>query len=263
MAGQSEKTNEAGNTNSSRARWLIVGGACALLAVGGVSMVWGGWESAEEEEEPVQEEEAFQPFSGGSVSDSEAAALFGDDEEEGDDGPSFADIEDDLPGEEVRGRSDGGEARNIAEMEIDGERVIRDSRGNAITRSRAEERLEESINSLDEIEDDHIRRLRRRDMLTTSRVIRPSAQGAEIAGDIQVSEEVRNRIHQEFEVYAQSEEFEGVSEEDYEGVAERRQTADEDDGWDDEYDDYYDEWDDEYYGDEDYWDEEYDDEEDW
>ena len=263
MAGQSEKTNEAGNTNSSRARWLIVGGACALLAVGGVSMVWGGWESAEEEEEPVQEEEAFQPFSGGSVSDSEAAALFGDDEEEGDDGPSFADIEDDLPGEEVRGRSDGGEARNIAEMEIDGERVIRDSRGNAITRSRAEERLEESINSLDEIEDDHIRRLRRRDMLTTSRVIRPSAQGAEIAGDIQVSEEVHNRIHQEFEVYAQSEEFEGVSEENYEGVAERRQTADEDDGWDDEYDDYYDEWDDEYYGDEDYWDEEYDDEEDW
>ncbi len=264
MPGQQQDKIEASKGEGLlRARWLLVGGVCTLLAAGGIGLVWSGLGGEEEQPSSAEEKEdvEFQPFSGGMAPEHEGVADGEEQEASEDEGPSFSDIEDQLPRREEADRSDGAGPRNIAEREVDGESIIRDTRGNAISRERAEERVEESLNTLDEIEDDHIRRLRRRDMLTTSRVIQPSSDGAEVAADIQISDDVRARIQEQFGTYAQSEEIEGVEAEDYRGVADREGESDE---WDDEdyygdeeWGDYYDEEWDEDHEDDAYWDDDF------
>ena len=249
-------------TNSGRSpaprrnkNWAVVLATCFVLAVGGAGFAFlvidGDDEDEPSSEESDTETTGFEPYGGGSVSGDEGDQVAAPAPSDPEPSDSSADREEsDFPDSPSEAQE---RTRPLNRDDIDGEQVVEDSRGEAISQREAQERLKREVESMENLDEDFQRRLRQRDVEQTSRVLQRRDGRMETTPGIEASEELQYRLREQFGERRQ--EPEGVSAEDYRGPAA-------DDDFDDEYydDEYYDDeyFDDEYYDDE-YYDEYYDD----
>ncbi len=232
-------------------RWIAVIGVCAVLVVGGVSLAanLGADDEEEEEESVTSNEPAFRPYAGGGVGGG------GDEAAQG--APAVSDER-----QPVRDRQQrrGAQDEDVTERELlrveargrrhqpvpeEGRELVEDRHGQEMGRWEADERLRRELESVENVDEDFQRRLRRRDIERHSRVLRPDGQGRQLQPAIEVSEDVQRRIQAQFsrEEGEHLRDESSVGEEGY-----RRDDFYHDD--DEYYDEYYDDYDDdEYYDD--------------
>lgn len=212
----------AGSTGGSSKRWLIAAIAAVCLIGGGVGLaaMASGDEDADNTGASESDEVAdFQPYTGG-VAPAEMP------EEE----PDFVDdpVEqeefavDDAEDDQADGEQEEKKRRIVDEMrkeepdafdeekawkeaesqvigrEPDGEEIIEDRHGEAISQREAELRMEMQAEALEQADEEHHRRLLRRDMQRNSRVLQPRRgdSAAPIQG-VQLNEELQERLQEQ------------------------------------------------------------------
>lgn len=211
-----DRRRDDNSPDDASSRWplAVLVAVCLGVAGVGMAMMVGDDDSETEsatESVDAEESEGFQAYGGGaapegdSFGEDDRFALAEDDEDDDaesdeDDGPRLQD--------QMREAGTGGFDREepvrpdedigVVGRETDGEDIIEDSRGDAITQREARNRLENQVESMEEADQDFERRLRRRDAQLNSPVLERREDGSTgpVPG-VELDEDVQQRLSEQ------------------------------------------------------------------
>lgn len=219
--GSSSSSNTPGGKKKGKGPIGIGVFLAILLALGAtMALSGGGDEERGVELGPMKEVPGFQPYVAQDAPQESEEELLGAlqpsedaEEEERPFRPRI--VEEGYQGEDL------WELRDVSvqDRKPDGVETFRDTRGTPISRREAETRMERELDSIRNAEHHFESRLRRREAILNSRVLQPSGPGGgELAPGMEIDENLRRRIQDEFRAQPRPTRFlQGASEAPSEG----------------------------------------------
>lgn len=207
---QSPDSNTPGETTSWR--WLGVAAATVCVAIGAAGLVVfsGNDPTGEADDQPRQPVE-FEPYAATTDDDSsdqtrasgetaeDSSELARGDAERSDE-PSLVEQMEEAGLEYRREEDPRYRDEDVIGRQVDGEEILEDTRGDAVSQNEARERAQRHLESIENADEEWERRIRQREAALDSRVFEPRrGEGSEPIPGVELNEEVQERLNAQLE----------------------------------------------------------------